>query len=443
MTDIAWGLLPTKERESIFMIVSLLDGFMVALKFDLPLELGKILSKEKKHKIFRLKYGIELGSVGSGRRLVDDKSGPKLIENVLQFAMEEDDEGEDEGGNEISSSSDASETGENGLFFESSNACIDSSKQIESRSKSGKKRIQPILLNESSQQPASKSIISNVNGKKNKTGKLKLKSQTKHQGGSVSEALHLAEKAASLAEGISDKKTKKGSQAHKQTNDSTNMSNNEETRPYAISQKKTTHFAQGIDLRSMQNVVPPKTNQNVYSIELQSSKTQNSVLEDKHDNSKSKKISVVATCTNSTHSPPGVGRGVPCSTLSISCSGERTWRDHLLGSHCTSLAACSTLLAVGTFDGTVYLYGTSPTSGWDSGMGFRSHTPFVMSSSVVHLFLREKHSELSTNVPKVEMLVLTSDGTFGVYSIIPSKKLLYKGSIIAPMNQMCLSMYRS
>mgnify|MGYP007048665621 CR=1 FL=1 len=53
-------------------------------------------STEKKNKVFRLKYGIDLSNISSQgsttRRLVDDTSGPKLIENVLQFEMEEQEE---------------------------------------------------------------------------------------------------------------------------------------------------------------------------------------------------------------------------------------------------------------------------------------------------------------------------------------------------------------
>jgi protein HIRA/HIR1 len=82
------------------------------------------------------------------------------------------------------------------------------------------------------------------------------------------------------------------------------------------------------------------------------------------------------------------------------------------------------------------MYGTSPTSGWDSGIGIRSHSPFVMTSSVVHISLKEKETERIRGIPKVEMLVLSSDGKFGVYSILPVMKLLYKGDILAPMNQM-------
>ena len=410
------------------MLVSLLDGFMVGLKFDLPNELGKILSKEKRHKIFRLKYGIELGSIGSsGRRLVDDKSAPKLIENVLQYAMEDDDD-EDEDG---SSGSELSEMEEDGIDhnLQPSNVDMRLPNQIESRSKNGKKRIKPVLLNESGRQSTSKSADMHMNGRKNKTGSSKEKSK----GGNVPGALNLAEKAATIAEGISAK-TRHGTSVDEQGNNpNTGGIKN-------ISQRNSVHLSHNIGLQSMLNVVPPKMNQSVYTVELQRPKSAFSVLEDHRDRSTSTSdVTVIASCTNSTHSPPGMGRGVPCATLSLNRGGDRTWSDHILGTHCTSIAACSSLLVVGTFDGTVYLYGTSPTSGWDSGIAFRSHAPFVMSSSVTHLSLREKDVEQKSNVPKVEMLVLTSDGAFGIYSIMPFMKLIYKGNILPPMNQMRLS----
>ncbi len=422
VTDIAWGYLPSSKGESIVMVVSLLDGFMVALKFDMPLELGNLLSKEKRHKIFRLKYGIELGKGGSGRRLVDDKSGPKLIENILQFAMEDEDEDNDVDMEDNEGEDD--DVDDNELSMDQSMKEMESSKQIETYSKSGKKRIQPVLLN----QPTSPV---KMNGIKNKLGVSKSKSQSKEKQNSVSAALQLAEKAATVAESISRKNIKHGNNT-----DNTNADN--ERGFSSTSANPAILMAPTFNKSPIQIVVPPKTNQNTFTIELKSLRSPYSQFDEHQIKSTSEKVSVIATCTNSNHSPSGIGRNVPCATLSVTRSGDRTWKDHIFGTRCTSLAACSCLLAVGTLDGTVYLYGTSKTTGWDSGIGFRSHAPFVVNSSIVHLFLQEKQKN-NNGVPQVEMLVLTADGSFGVYSIMPIQKLIYKGDIRAPITQMCLS----
>jgi protein HIRA/HIR1 len=439
VTDIAWGLVQSSpNQQSIVMLVSLLDGFLVALKFDLPNELGCILSQEKTSKIFRLKYGIELGNDSVRKRLVDDKSGPKLIENVLQFAMEDDnDDDDDKIANEEAPGID-SEIEDERLCTQPTERHLDSSTQ-HSNLKNGKKHIQPTLINQSRKENSEKSVSIYANGKQNRT---KSKHQSNQQGKGVSEALDMAQKAASVAEGIYHKNAKKtyhtGREGDKLRN---GESLDKETRTSVDSQIKTnTTF--GFDRQSQQNVVSPKCNR-LFNVLLQSSMGPSHTITHTEDNNLSATSTTIvkAICTNSTKDPPGFGRGIPCVTVAINRGGQKTWNDHILGTHCTSLAACNSLIAVGTLDGTVYLYGTSPTSGWNSGIGFRSHTPFVMPSSVVYLSLHEKKSNNAESMPRIEILVLTSNGSFGVYSIAPSLKLKYKGTIVDPMNQMCLSCF--
>jgi len=454
VTDIAWGLISSGGKpQSLIMLVSLLDGFMVALRFNLPSEIGRILSEEKRHRIFRLKYGIELGSPGTGqtrRRLVDDKSGPKLIENVLQYAMEEDDDDEDKSSEDNDESLGLGDNEDNDV--EDQSMGMDWSpapspfKQIESTSKStGKRRIQPVLLTETGpQSTGNKSTNQRANGSSNKnSNKEKLKGgKLKNQGKSVSDVLQSAEKAASAAEGFSAKS------ATRKTTSSTNTKDDNSTQEYRSQldsnvTMNTNHYNASTLSQRMQLttfVIPPKLNQNIYTAELQAPKTASSVLEDHDQNlGSATDVAIVASCTNSIHTPPGMKKGLPCATLSISRGGERTWRDHLMGVRCTSIAASSSLLALGSYDGSIYLYGTSPSTGWDSGVGFRSHPPFVMSSSVVRLVLKETKPTQSNASPKVIMLVLSADGAFGVYSVMPILKLQYKGNILSPMNQMSLS----
>jgi protein HIRA/HIR1 len=110
-------------------------------------------------------------------------------------------------------------------------------------------------------------------------------------------------------------------------------------------------------------------------------------------------------------------------------SGKTRFLEH----RCSAIAADSRLLAVGTSDGTVYLYGTAPTLGWASGTGFRSHAPLVLGQAVVALQLVQEDDG------RLRMLVATADGSFGVYSLLPECKLLYKGSILPAMTHMSLS----
>jgi protein HIRA/HIR1 len=109
-----------------------------------------------------------------------------------------------------------------------------------------------------------------------------------------------------------------------------------------------------------------------------------------------------------------------------------------MGTNCTALDACSSFIALGSYDGSIYLYSRSQSLGWSSGVAFRSHAPIIMNGSVIRLSLNEIECNESGS-KNVEMVVVTSDGSFGVYSILPGLKLQYKGTIIPPMNQMRLS----
>mmetsp|Transcript_36307 Transcript_36307/g.36691 ORF Transcript_36307/g.36691 Transcript_36307/m.36691 type:complete len:165 (+) Transcript_36307:176-670(+) len=132
--------------------------------------------------------------------------------------------------------------------------------------------------------------------------------------------------------------------------------------------------------------------------------------------------------------------------LSISQTGHKLWQDQLVGSSCCALAASTSWLVVGTSDGCLQLYGTSPTLGWQSGSAFRSHPPFVLGRPIVALHLRESSSSPDKNddkggeeIRQTELLVVTSDGRFAVYGIEPRFKLHYKGSLLPAMTHMLLS----
>lgn len=427
------------------MVISLLDGYIVALKFDVEEELGTILSDEKRHRIFRHKYGIDLGVLNEGgaksRRLVDDKSGPKLIENALQYVMEN----ENGVGGDVSDRSPHSEDesvqscddGDDDNDNRSMSQVGEEGSQVESRSQlSGKKRIQPILLTTENLGTRKKFNGTDLN-KRNvvaSNANKKEKNSKKKERDCIADVLNSAEKAASIAKNVI------GSRAMGGTEKTQSLETKKGVGQLQSHSKKDSEILrrQTIRMGSFNGVevIAPSIHQNIYSLNLTHQRV--SVLDDLNDGlmATSSERKIVATCTNSIKSPAGYGGAIMICTLGISCGNKVTWRDQILGSHCTALSGSTTVLAVGTLDGSIYLYGTPAYSGWKSGIGFRSHPPFVMTGPIVRLSLREVKSSVNGDLPLVELLVVMSDGEFRIYEIMPHLKLQYKGSVLAPMRQM-------
>jgi len=433
VTDMAWGLMPVSadSKPSLVMLISLLDGFTVALRFDTEKEVGPILSTEKKNTVFRLKYGIELNSLtGPGstkRRLVDDSSGPKLIENVLQFEMEE----KDEEMEEVEKGKSDEKKDSAGEVPQAAEPRVNTiinvrKKQVESRSKStGKKRIQPVLMSvvggqmpSTSSQPVSGTSPRN-NGEKNDT---------------PTSALHSIERAAALAEGVSA--------AAKRSHQNVNMNGHVTAAPpqsEGIQQQRHQVLDNvGVMMQTAATSLPI-ANQKIYRVDLYTPKAVSVLDSENFSTATNTKQKIVASCSNSIQSLPGGIGTTSCATISISSGSDITWRDHLVGAHCTCIDVCSSLLALGSYDGTIYLYSTSPSLGWKSGLAFRSHPPFVMDGSIVRLSLKEGDKNKDSGDPSVDMLVLTSHGSFSVFTMLPVPKLQFKGTIMPAMNQMRLS----
>lgn len=408
VTDISWGLVRSSKgggEDSLIMIVSLLDGFVVALHFSIPAEVGggRLLSAEKTKRIFRVKYGIDDG----GKRLVDD-SGPALIENALQFTMEmETADSDADNGSEPSKSAAQMEQRNISLGNVAASGSI-RDKQVVS-TKKGKKRIAPVLLTGNG--GAMNNVTTdedNGNQQRNK----KSKTSNEQSTDPLENALNAAEAAASAAEGVAANATnvenarvsQKQDQQPTVTVTKGRLSAGEMRIPYNTSKVITT------DLITTNAV----SASNVFDTDERSSKT-------------------VADCVNSAPLSTGVSSW-PFATLSISRGGVRQWKDIITKTACTSIVANERILAVGTANGCLYLYGTSPTLGWESGKAFRAFPPFVLGSPVVAINLSDAVSNES------EMVVVTSDGGFAVYKLPSSgPKLHYKGSIVPPMQQMLLS----
>ena len=431
VTDLSWGRLPLEGQKSkppgdLMLLVTLLDGQMVALRFGIPEEFGKLLSEKDQARVFRLRYGIDIhdtSTLGGGRRLFvgDDSGRPKLIENALQFTLEHSYQNQE-------SSDEENDTEERRLQLEQarqkeSTMTSDDirKKQLESRSKGGKKRIQPLLMMQTAPlSPAKKPKLSN--GEK-KTDKL---------GNTLEGALELAEKAATGAAAVAAAQ-KISSQKTGTTNAmqiaAANTGGQQPQTPQPQHHQQThsvSHQARpNIQLLAGTQSTPqiPHSTDRIHSIDLPLSGTTES----------SHVIRYVADCTNSTRVPKGSsGSAVPCTVVSISKGGQKLWNDQLLGSTCCAIAASKSWLVVGTSDGSLQIYGTSPTLGWTTANAFRSHPPFVLGRPIVALHLNQKSDN-------TEMLVVTSDGKFSIYGLKPRLKVLYKGSLLPAMTHMLLS----
>jgi len=425
VTDLAWGRVP--NGGGLLLLVSLMDGHIVALRFGVPGEIGPILSEKDQSRVFQLRYGIDLDDDGTGGRriFVGDNSGPKLIENALQFTLEEEQNNESFDNDNLSSGGD----GHTGLQNNLSASDIKVN-QLESRSKAtGKKRIRPLLMSVTEDEVPKKSKFSQ-NGTADNADKTQ---KEKKDSDPMKDALESAAKAASAAEDINAVSSKRDGQTPRK--DSEGAINGLVTG--GVTHREQNHHRQmpaspGTRLGTAQ--IPHSTSR-THSVDLPLLATEKpSLLVDLDDGS-----TIVADCTNSIKIPAGSsGHSLPCTTLSISRGGKRQWKDELYGTSSSAVAASEEIVAVGTADGCIYLYGTSPTLGWKSVAAFRSHPPIVVGNAVVSLQLKSiEGTEKSKRA--VEMLVVTSDGSFGVYNLVPETKLLYKGSILAPMTHMVLS----
>lgn len=334
VTDISWGFVSGKNckehQDSLVMIVSLLDGFVVAMNFIIPDEVGcgELLSSSKQRQIFRLKYGIDdfVGMYGASpqrrcsvKRLVDD-AGPMLIENALQLTMEMEHEAAEKNHVETATS------------------------------KGGKKRGRPA---------GSKN---NIPGDTGNGAKQKKKDAI--------DPLQTALDAAARADEVTRSAGSKTSDGGPPTAPTIN---NVPVRHVSL---MTGHVVR----------IPFVTNK-IYSVDLPLKSSPAQIAATLVES----QPKLVADVVNSPRTPGCL----PSAILTISRGGVREWKDLLGRVSCTALAANQDLLAVGTADGCLYIYGTSPTLGWESAKvnPLNEITNLVVRNLILSLILR--HSVLS------------------------------------------------
>ena len=385
VTDLAWGLAGT----DVILLVTLLDGHIVAMKFSQK-EIGPLFTEAEQKRVFQLRYGIDddNGGTGGRRLFVGDASGPKLIENALQFSLEEDDD-------------------DDAVFSEHEEAPMPppprlNTKQVETE-KDGKKRIRPVLMTLNDDSLKKAKLNGSTDGARKKTKK---KAET------VKDALETAAKAASAAEGINGT-----SEAPRKETNGMAPINHAQSTPHL--RLPVTHSSASLPVAQI-----PHSTSKVHTIDLPvvDAATASGVPE-----------KYTAECSNSIRIPrDSSGQPMQCTTFSISLNGRAMWKDEIVGTSCSAIAAAKSILVVGTTDGTLYLYGNSPTLGWRCGTSFRSHPPLVVGQPIVVLELHESDGS-------VRMAVVSAGGSFGVYSILPEMRMEFQGSVLPAMTHMLLS----
>lgn len=403
VTDMAWGSLP---RGDLMLLVTFLDGQVVALRFEVPSELGNLLSKSERARVFQLRYGIDVNDVetfGQRHLFTGASSGPNLIENALQMTLEHTHTGIVDMDDDTSTPGPEPEERLNDL-----QAVSIRSKQKESLSK-GKKRIQPVLMA--------------VTSKKTKPGAELLKTKAVEPNQSIDplqNAIDAASKAsAAMATADSTKRDITVNAAPMDGLSGTAQSNSARpsVRPNGPS--------------SWMGTILPHSSERIHSLDLpllglQSMDVTTGFAEP-----------CVAECTNSVKLPVGSRTtSIPCVDVALSRDGKISWKDQIPGTSCSAIAASTTLMAVGTTDGCLQLYGTSPTIGWTCGQSFRSHPSLVLGHPIVSLQLQETQGE--DDEIFATLLTLTGDGTFAVYSVLPVLQLQFKGSVMPAMSHMAL-----
>jgi protein HIRA/HIR1 len=415
VTDLTWGLV---GDNNMVLLVSLLDGNVVALRFGIPNEIGPLLSDSDQKTVFRLRYGIDLDDDNGyrGRNLfVGDNSTPRLLENPLQFTLEDHNDGdEDEGEDDDSNGGLPDDDDDFPLSSLISPSKIKASQQ-ESRSR-GKKRIRPVLMSAKDDGKRPKQ-----NGDASKKERKKVDP--------VEGPLELAAKAASAAGGVTIPGVKGGPDVSRV--ESTKETTRDGPHPAAIPHHGK-HLSIPSSAKNLSVAKLPHSTDKVHSVDLP-------VFSSTDISEQDAKPKLIVDCTNSNRLPIGSsGQTLPCINVSISDSGNKTWKDEIVGASCSALAATESIFAVGTADGCLYLYGSSPSLGWASASAFRSHPPLVVGHAIVALHMKESNKD-DASERNVEIVVVAADGMFGVYSLFPELKLLFKGCILPAMTHMVLS----
>ena len=433
VTDLAWGRQSSKG--DMILLVTLLEGLVVAFKFAIPDELGYVLSSKEQARVFQVRYGIDIDEdmndesfIGGRRRQILETSGPNLIENALQMSLEEnmkksvDDDNDDIVMNDDNDDDDI--------------IVPPSTHQHETRTISGKKRIRPVLV-----QMSTGSGHSTAKQKKTSSSqappKASLNSSTPATSNvdPLQSVMAAAERVSAAAERSNSSSTGRSHTNNAATNTaaSTNGSMLQQERERSATMMKSNH------LRS--TPIPQPSAALSYSTSRSHSIDLPVLVARDPFFPESTSATVTVECVNVTKVPLGSkGGAIPCIDITIASKGAVMWKDQIVGTFCSAVSASSKIFVIGTTDGTIQMYSTSPSIGWTCGNAFRSHPALIIGTSIVSVQLLDSSEQLcesrTTTAEIVTMLVVSADGGFGVWTVIPTLQIQYKGTVLPILTHM-------
>ena len=447
VTDLAWG--KRSASAHMMLLISLLDGQIVAAQFHVPKEIGPLLSDEGQAKVFQLRYGIYLqeggdddddatrGGAWHTRRsnvIVGERTGPQMIENAFQMSLErkaiseknkpEEDSVDEERNSDLMDDEPIQapdiDDDESAPLGTDDSASAVKSRQLESQSRGGKKRVQPVLVSGSGTSANKQARMASAPRESAQTPKL------------ATDALQDALEAANRAETVT---TARGIAAKRATPPRTQEPAPQAPPPlqHPRQQQQLPTTPVGLAPSKLATILPHST-ERIHSIDLPCQRMLEATS------------GLTGDCTNSRGAPVGSRAGstaISCIDLSISRNGSVIWRDEIPGTACTATSASPCYWAVGTSDGSIQLYGTSPSMGWECGQAFRIMAPLILGNPIVELHLQEQDSEgtgASSSSTNTIILAIIGDGSFFVLGLGPEPSLLYKGSILPAMNNVLLGL---
>jgi len=439
ITDMAWAFryadrsvsaIEAHKAQGMILLVSMLDGHVAAISLSWAELGGEPLSDEETCRLFRLRYGVELrsdaSSLMSGKTLVGS-TGPKFIENAMQLRLEDDLASANQNDDiaysilerEQPASGSAAKAVQKTLSAEETKI-----RQVETRKK-GKKRIRPVLV----------SIVDDLaelgsEGTRSISKDKTMPSKTGAQQDPLISTLDIAERNAAAAEQISTKKRKKLAQdgVLVENDNVTGLASENlvlQNSMFPLEKQIT------VSAQTRPGAHVPTSTSTVFTTNL--SPPSVDFISDadglSHESKTGAKLDLNAECSTSLSSPNGAW----VSTLVINRNGKALWKDTLIG-RCTALASSSRCITLGTNDGSLYMYGTSPTIGFECRFAFRSFPPIIFGSPIAIIEI----SETKGSYNEERMLVICSDGDFRLYNLA-SMCVLLQGSIVPALNHVRLA----
>ena len=373
VTDMSWGV----AADHLLLAVGLLDGHVVMLKLGIPDEVGRLLPPADQAKLFRLRYGIDTNDPSSYGRLMDD-GRPKLIETALQLTLEDEQDDDDEDEEEVAQ--------------EPAPARAVHQLTGRSKTKDGKKRVQPVLM---------------TTQKKTAPPAKRVKTSTTPVN-ALEHAQQIAEKAAAAA---------------KTTSPLRNVTMGGPVSPPASPVRLPPHAPAVVATTGVTAsvVALPYSTERVHTVELP---LEPGLMTETP-------VRWTAECHNRPSQVPmgSKGTSLPCLDVTLCRDGRPVWQDQIVGTSCSALAGNAHVLAVGCTDGCIQLYGASPLHGWRSETALRAFPPLVLGHPIVALEIKVWQGSPS-------LLVVTADGSFGVYRLQPTLGKVLTGSVLPALTHM-------